>query len=1313
MRSPVRVSSIDGLGDVGAHPLSALQQGMLFDSLSFEGSGRNIEVLVLNIHGQLDAPRLEYAWRQVTKRHDALRTSFRITPQGPVQSLRRSVAVPFSVEDVPLAGSAERDWYVRGCVEAERRRGFAPGDACWQRVRLVRFAPDEQALIWINHHAIMDGRSRRTVLRDIVDVYAGLTPLRVATSYLNHVAWLGEQTFAASEAFWRERLRGFAAPTPLPAAFQAQLEAAGPLPVETVERSLTGNDAVGLLDFARAAQLTPGLLVQAAWALLLARHAGIADVVFGTVRAGRHSTPCATDAVGLLIATPPLRVNVDESAPLISWLREVRARWDDLREHEHVPHRTIAAWSDLPSPQRLFETLVVYERETLMEAISKTVDPEGLLGVRSAQLFENTGFPLALVAAGTSELQLRLQYDPSRFGECDAKRLIGELCTILRNFPLHADGCVGDVTSLTDDESARLVTQWNRITPYPEHATAHELFHEHAVSIPDAVAVQLGDATMTYGELDRRSRNVAAHLQAHGIGCGHFVAVHLERSFEMVVALLGILKAGAASIALDMHYPPDRLATILREGAVRVIVSQAPLLDELRPILGEFTPAPPHVLDVARMSADPSADFHQPVVGAADAAHVMYTSGSTGVPKGAVLPHQAIVRTVRDTDYLRFASDETFFAFVPLTFDVAILEVWGPLLNGARLVLCPPGLPSLDVLCGTIEDQGVTTLWLTTALFEQVVDEELARLRGVRQLIVGGDVMSPAHARRLMAAFPGLRLVNVYGPTEATVLITAHQLETPPHAPIPLGRPIPNATVYILDSKRRPVPVGVPGEIFTGGAGLALGYLNRPELTAERFVPDPFSGQPGARMYRSGDLARWRDDGAIDFLGRVDNQVKIRGVRIELGAIESALTDHPLVQEAVVVATGGGASEKQLAAYVVTRGGAEVAAREIKSFLAQRLAAPSVPDVIAFIPVIPRTVTGKFDRRALPELSTLRKSEDVRVLRQADTPLEIAIAAEFAAVLELDDIGLDDDFYAYGGDSLRAMRLVARLRHTYRVALTVPDLIASPTVGTLSAALAALRCEPAHPQTQRLRAERASGDLAPIFFLHGDLIGGGRYCADIVRHLAPERPFFAWSPHGVEGEPFAESIEAMARENCAIIRERYPHGPVILGGYCNGGVVAFEMARQLERAGRSVIGLTIVDGFIFNTERSVVSDFMRRQARRHLQRLGLGRAIVPPSADAGSWQVRHDRLVESWYDALAHYVPRSYSGPTSLLWTAEIAPRSAALTQAWKRVAPQAIESGIIPGTHLTAVTRHLAETSEVLAASLEARRLAPPIVAS
>ena len=1289
---------------VARYSLSGLQEGMLFDTLLNERSSLGIEQLVLELDGKVDAHRLQAAWQAVSARHEALRTAFVLTPDGPLQCVAAHVEVPFAIEDVPLSGASERAWYVSACIGAERRRGFSMTEAPLQRVRLIRFGPDAQTLIWTNHHAILDGRGRAIAVHDIVDAYAGRLPAHPATPFREYIAWLAGRDFSGSEPFWRERLRGFGACTPLPVAFRTE---AGVLDGEVhgaTETRLSASDTFRLQEFARAHGLTLNVLIQGAWALLLSRHAGMPDVVFGAVRAGRRSGIDGSEVVGMMMTTPPVRVRVDESAALVTWLQGVRAGWNDLREHEHVPQRAIAGWSEIGGGQPLFESLVVYEREAFMQSLRTTLDPEGVLGVKRARMIDQPAVPLTLVAAGTNDLELRLQYDPRRFGPPDATRLLDQFALLLRAMPDHAGGCVGDVSLLSGRERERVLGCWNRRTPYPRDATVNSLFADQANRTPHAPAVQLGPDVIDYAGLAARSDTIAAHLHARGIGAGSFVGLHAERSFGMIAALLGILKAGAASIALDLSYPPDRLAKVLADAGVELILTQTPLLQSLTPLAAEFTAPAPAIVDLDLLTPLVWAPPAGPEVRAEDPAHVMYTSGSTGVPKGAVLPHRAIVRTVCGTDYLNFTPDETFFAFVPLTFDVSILEIWGPLLNGGRLVLCPPDLPSLDELAATIETQGVTTLWLTTALFEQMVEEELPRLHGLRALIVGGDVMSPAHARRVVTAFPKLRLLNVYGPTEATVLITAKPVTAPVDGPIPLGAPIPNATVYVLDARGEHVPAGIPGEIYTGGDGVALGYLGRPDLTAERFVPDPFSFRPGATMYRTGDLGRWRDDGTIDFLGRVDSQVKIRGIRIELGAIESALTEHSAVKEAVVVAAVMPAVGTQLVAYIVVRDGAAPAAGDIQAFLARRLPSHSVPTFVAFVDALPRTPTGKFDRKALPDPVVAVEPPNARTQREPATAVEIAVAGHVATVLGLDDIGLDDDFYAFGGDSLRAMRLIARLREAFGVALRVRDLVAAPTVSALTAALCALEREPAGSSHSRVRALRETGDLPPVFFLHGDLVGDGRYCQEIARRLTPNRPFSVISPHGAEGGWMSESIEEMARENCAAIRERHPSGEIVLGGFCNGGVVAFEMARQFERAGIRIAGLVVVDGLLLNIERSPFSMLVRREARRRLEQLGIMRAPRRHVADAGSWETWHERLVDAWYDALARYVPRNYGGAVSLLWSEELSPRAGQLTGDWQRVASAAFDAGRICGGHLTALTRHLDSTAATVAAALERR---------
>lgn len=1259
---------------------------MLYHHLLDPASGDDIEQAVFSLAGPLDVERLRAAWAAAAARHDALRTAFRWDDgDEPTAEVWPDAPPPFAVDDRSRVAPAERERCIAELVRAERAAGFVLDAAPLQRVRVIRFDAETHALIWTNHHAILDGAARRIVLRDIVELYAGRTPLRPAVPPASSAP---RRRRVPVEAFWRNALRGFGVPTPLPAGAPAPVVSPDRMVVATA--TLAPAVTAALHALAADAGVTPTVLVQAAWGLVLSRHAGNPDVVFGVVRSCRHGADA--DVVGLLVNTLPLRLGVRDDAELIPWLRDAHACWTALRDVELTPLRTIASYSEIAAPSPLFDSLVVVDRETLATAIRTQIDPDGVLGIRTARMVDQTTCALTLAAAGSAQLELRLAADTRRYAPADAERFVAQVAQILGSMA-QRPRTVGEIDLLPAAERA-LIASFNRTAPYPRDATVHELFAAQVERAPDAVALQLGDATLTYGELAGRARAVAAHLRALGIGRGDFVGLCIDRSFEMVAGLLGILEAGAASIALDPTHPAERIAFMLDEARVRTILTQSALFDALAAPLA--LAAQPVLIPLDALPPAPAAPSPV-VVSAADAAHVMYTSGSTGMPKGAVLPHRACVRTVCGTDYLHFGADESFFAFVPLTFDVAVLELWGPLLNGGRLVLCPPGLPPLDVLGAVIDEQRVTTLWLTTALFEQMVDEQLPRLRGLRQLIVGGDVMSPAHARRALAALPGLRLVNVYGPTEATVLITAHQLRTPPHAPIPLGRPIPNAAVYILDDRRRPVPIGVPGEVYTGEDGLALGYLNQPGLSAERFVPDPFIGRPDARMYRSGDLARWRADGEVEFLGRIDTQVKIRGVRVELGEIETALTEHPLVREAVVVARSQGAGDKTLVAYVVLRDGPPASAGELTAFLARRLPAYMLPALVLRREPLPRTATGKFDRKALPADVPPAPAPPPR--RLPATAAEIAVAAHVTEMLGVADVGCDDDFYALGCDSLRAMRLVARLRAAFRVDLQIRDVVAAPTVAALTGAIARLAHAPAEP-APRIEAVRTSGTRAPFFFLHGDLAGGGSYCRTLAEALGDDRPFYAIAPHGTNDPRLPGSIEAMARELAAEIRALRPTGPIVMGGFCNGGMVAYEVARRLARDGVAVERTILIDAFNLNL--AAASPLRRAFARlRNAARALLGRGDEPVP-NGGDWERWHDALVARWERVLARYVPGRFGGDVVLLWSDDAAPQAGWRTDAWRRSAPRARADRVL-GSHLGTISYNLAHTSRILATRADA----------
>ena len=660
-------------------------------------------------------------------------------------------------------------------------------------------------------------------------------------------------------------------------------------------------DVAGALEsLARREGVTPFMLLLAAFQVWLLRHSGQEDVRVGTPAAGR-TRPEVEGLIGAFINPLVLRSDLSGDPPFRELLARVRATCLDAYAREEVPF------------DRLGETL-----QTMFTFQATPAPGLALAGLRASRLEVErrlSKFDLGLhLTAGPEGLLGELEYSTDLFTPETAAGMAGRLEVLLRGIASAPETRLSALPLLHEEERHRLLVEWNATrTGFPRDATVHALFAAQAARTPEAVAVSFEGTRLTYGELDRRANALAHHLRARGVNVGTPVGLCVERSVEMVVGVLGILKAGGAYVPLEPASPPERLAFLLEDTAVPVVLAQPDVLPRLPEVPG---------MSVVRLDAALAASEREEAppctVAAGEPAYVMFTSGSTGRPKGVCVPHRAVVRLVMETGYARFGADEVFLQLAPLAFDASTFELWGSLLHGARLVVFPPHAPSLEELGGVLRREGVTSLWLTAGLFEQMVAHHPEALNGVRQLLAGGDVL-PVGAVRARLERGGV-LVNGYGPTENTTFTCCHVMKTPGDAgpgAVPIGRPIANTRVYVLDARMQPVPAGVPGELYTGGDGLALGYLGRPELTAERFVPDAFSDEPGARLYRTGDRVRWRPDGVLEFLGRLDGQVKLRGFRIEPGEVEAALRQHPSVREAVVVAREDGPGGKRLVAYVV------------------------------------------------------------------------------------------------------------------------------------------------------------------------------------------------------------------------------------------------------------------------------------------------------------------------------------------------------------------------------------------------------------
>ncbi|MER5733146.1 amino acid adenylation domain-containing protein [Streptomyces sp. NPDC002138] len=1033
------------------HPLTPMQAGMLFHTLAEPGSGAYFEQLTFALDGVRDPHLLAAAWQTVADHTEVLRSSlFWQDTERPLMVVGRRAELPVTHFDWRARTADEQESALRAFLAEDRTRPLDLSTAPLMRLALIRLSDTKVRLVCSFHHILLDGWSTFDVLGQTFTAYAALAAgeppvLPARRPFSAYVAWLERQDLGEAEAYWRELLAGFAAPTALPgvrgAASGPRAGAAG----RTVRR-LSPQLSRQLADFARSHRITVNTVLQGAWALLLGRHAGERDVVFGATVSGRPTELAGVDSmVGMLINTLPVRVRIDEAAPVGAWLAAVQRAQVDARQYEYVPLPQIQGWSDVARGTSLFESLVVFENYPVDEeaAAAHGLRLHGLEGT------EATNFPLNLIAYAGDELTYTLAYDAGLYDEREADRLCGHLDALLASIAHSApDQPVAALAMLTDAEAELTLRSWNDTArPLPD-ATLPELFAARAALHPDAVALSYEGQEVTYAELDERANRLAHHLVSLGAGPESLVGLCLERGPRAVTALLAVLKAGAAYVPLDPDYPADRLAYMIGDAGIRLLVTDAGLRDRLPATAGAA------LVDLdaeaARIAARPGT---APAVTAAPdgLAYAIYTSGSTGTPKGVLTSHRAVVRLVHEAAYTDIGPGDTVAQFASLSFDASTFEVWAALLGGARLAVHPSELPTSAGLGRFLKDHEVTHLWLTAGLFHQIADDAIGVFSGLRQLIAGGDRLSPDHCARVLDAHPGLRLTNGYGPTEATTFTTTHDLRGAlGDGTVPLGAPIANTRVYVLDTALAPTATGVPGELYIAGAGLARGYLGRPGQSAERFVADPY-GAPGERMYRSGDLVAWRPDGTLEFLGRADGQVKIRGFRIETGEIEAALVAHPAVGDAAVVVhtdgEGAGSGRTVLVAHVVPAPGVPApGAEELRAHLAASLPEHMLPAAFTSLTALPLTANGKVDRKALPAPAAERRMATGTEYEAPATVTEEVLAEVWEELLGVERVGVHDNFFALGGDSLLALRMASRINAVFGTELSPRSLFDRPTV---------------------------------------------------------------------------------------------------------------------------------------------------------------------------------------------------------------------------------------------------------------------------
>jgi amino acid adenylation domain-containing protein len=1035
-------------------PLSFAQRRLwLLDRLVPGNAAYNIPGAV-RLAGRLDAGALAAAVAGIVRRHEALRTVFRIEAGEPVQAVLPE-APPLGFVDLSgLPGPA------RG-LETERlsrSHAAAPFDleaGPLFRALALRLGSEEHLLLATFHHTVADGWSFAVFLDELAALYgrtaasSGLPELPV--QYADYAVWQRERLLADTGqlAWWRERL----ANVPV-----LELPADRPRPAV---RSFRGATRTALLPaalggvggelerLARREGVTPFMALLGAFQALLARWTGADVVPVGSPVANRGRVE-VEGLIGFFVNTLVLPVRVGDDPGFRELLARVREVSLGAYAHQELPFERLV---EELRPERHLAQNPLFQVVFLLE---EPLPARSFGGVTAESRRVETGtakFDLTFAASPEpAGLRVTAEYDTALFDAATVDRFLDHWRILLEGIAADPGARVSELPLLPAGEAEQIRAWTGTAAARPaREATIHELFEAEARLHPGAVALEIGDERLTYGELDERANRLARRLRrlsGRGIGPESPVGLCAERSAGLIVGMLGILKAGGFYVPLDPAYPAERLAWMIADAGLAALVVQEGLEERL-PEMG----VPALVLGEEREESGTPLD---PLAGPSNLAYVMYTSGSTGRPKGVEVPHRAVVRLVRETGYVRFGRWETFLQDAPAAFDAATFEVWGALLNGARLALMPGRAFSLEDLAAAIARHRVTTLWLTVGLFHQMVDTRPEGLRGVSQLITGGDVLSPDHMRRALAALPGCVLCNAYGPTENTTFTTMHPMRDPSEAasPVPIGRPIAGTTVHLLDSGLRPVPVGVPGELCAGGAGLARGYRGRPDLTAERFVPDPSGAPEGTRLYRTGDLARWRPDGTIEFLGRRDQQVKIRGFRVEPGEIEAALALHPEVGAVAVVPREDLPGGRALVAYVVPREGSELPS-ELRDFLRGKLPEPLLPSFFVALPELPLNPNGKVDRRALAQRGPLPggTGRAGQAFVAPRTPLEERLAAIWREVLRAEAVGVHDDFFALGGHSLLAFQVISRVKDQLGFAVPLADLFQNPTVAGLAEAL--------------------------------------------------------------------------------------------------------------------------------------------------------------------------------------------------------------------------------------------------------------------
>ncbi|MDJ0728709.1 MAG: amino acid adenylation domain-containing protein [Crocosphaera sp.] len=1033
------------------YALSPMQEGMLFHTLYSPESEAYFEQLVCQLKGQLNISLFQKAWQTIVARHPVLRSSFHWEEiEKPLQMVSQQVELSWMIHDWQHWPENQQKEALETFLKSDRSLGIDIDQAPLMRFTLIQLGVDNYQFIWSHHHILLDGWSMQIVLQEVFDLYESYNQgdslqLKPCPLYREYISWLQQQNPFEAKEFWQKKLQGIEATTPLIVdqliKNNTQKEAYQEIPFKL---SIEATEKLQLL--AQKHHLTLNNLVQGAWGLLLSRYSGETDIIFGATVSGRPSNfPNVEQMVGLFINTLPVRLKVSDTEALIPWLKELQGQQFEQEPYSYYSLAEIQKYSDIPPEMPLFESILVFENYPVK---SDKNDTKKTLEIANIRCLERTNYPLTVVIIPNEELSGRIVYDIRRFQPETIERMIGHLQTLLEGMANDPEQRLSQFSLLTKAEEAALILEENQNDAQIKtinYQCVHHLFEKQVNQTPEAVAIVYKNEQLTYQELNQKANQLAHYLQSLGIKLEEKIGVCIERSPLMVIAILAILKAGGTYVPLDPAYPSERLAFMLEDVECSLLLSQNHLLEQL-PVDNIK-----QVIDIEseweKISQYSSENLAVNIT-VDHLAYIIYTSGSTGKPKGTEVPHRSFIGFMFGVDYIDLNPNNIWLQHSSISWDALTLELWPPLLYGGCCVLYPGNIPTPEELSNIIKEKRINILWLTSAFFNLVIDTIPEALLGVKQLITGGESLSVDHVRRAVELLPKTQIVNGYGPSECTVFSCCYPIPKQVDknlSSIPIGKPIVDRKVYLLDRNFKRVPLGVSGEIYIGGSSVARGYLNQPTLTREKFIANPFV--PGDTLYKTGDLVRRLTDGNLEFLGRIDNQVKVRGFRIELGEIETILTNHSDIKEATVIIREDNPGNKSIVAYCIPHNH-QLTSHDVRNYLTEKLPNYMIPNAFVFLDQFPLTPNGKINRRALPIPDNSQSNFRVEFVPPR-TSTEEELATIWTEVLGLNKVGIYDNFFELGGHSLLATQVISRLKEIFEIEFPFRYLFENPTIAKL------------------------------------------------------------------------------------------------------------------------------------------------------------------------------------------------------------------------------------------------------------------------